>query len=98
MSQSNTNGTQRKPQAPMKSLRVGSLRCAIWANQAQRDGRNVTDYTIRINRRYKDRNDQWQTTDSLFPENLLAAAFLAQKAFEFIALNTSEAEPQDARE
>jgi len=59
-----------------------------------RDGRDVTDYSIRINRRYK-KDGQWITTDTFFPEQLLQVALVAQRTYESITLKETERETDD---
>ena len=77
---------QRTPKAPDQVLRIGPIRLAVWHNQTQQDGRNVTQHSIRITRRYKDKNGTWQTTESFFAEDLPKISILAQKAYEQIAV------------
>ena len=47
--------------------------------------------TISLQRRYKDKNDEWQSTTSLRVNDLPKATLVLQKAYEYIVLKSSDA-------
>ncbi len=84
--------TQEQGNQPVKEFRVsGGISAAIWINRTQRDGRDITCYSVRIQKRYKDKNDEWKNTDYFFPEDLPKLALVATKAFDFVSSKTNEA-------
>jgi hypothetical protein len=79
---------------PEKKFRSGAVAATIWANSAVRDGKQVTYRTVSLQRSYKDKNDEWQNTDSLRTSDLPRAILVLQKAYEYVALNNDEAEEE----
>ena len=51
---------ERQPSKPISEIRIGSVKAAIWPNDAE--GR--TRYTVTFSRLYKD-GDQWKTTQRI---------------------------------
>lgn len=77
---------------PIKSLRAGALQVAIWENENVIDGTARKFQTASFERRYKDRNGQWQSTNSLRVNDLPKAAMLLSKAYEYMIFAESEEE------
>ena len=79
---------------PEKKFRSGAIAATIWANSAVRDNKPVTYKTISIQRSYKDKNDEWQNTESFRTSDLPRAILVLQKAYEYLALNSDEIEEE----
>ena len=77
-------------QPPVKTFRVGTIEAAIWKSESQHDGRTVVRHTTRIQKRYQDKENNWQTTSYFFPEDLPKLNLVAEKAYEFVSLRESE--------
>lgn len=79
------NSTARKADSnkPVKTMSLHGLRCSIFANEAERDGETVTYHKVSLVRTYKD-GDDFKTTTSFSRDDLPTAAFLLEKAYEFI--------------
>ncbi len=75
---------------PEKKFRAGPITATIWQNETQRDGKTVSYNTISFERSYKDKNDEWQTTNSLRMNDLPRAVLVLNKAYEFLALKDVE--------
>jgi hypothetical protein len=89
--------TQRTSQRPVKEFRAGPVKVAIWQNEAEQDGRPVIRHSIRIGKRYFDRQQNaWQDSDYFFVNDLPRLRLLVEKAFEFIALKESDPDSSDA--
>lgn len=71
---------------PIKKFRAGALVATVWENAAERDGKEVTFNSVSFERRYKDKNDTWQSSHSLRVNDLPRAALVLQKAYEYLAL------------
>ena len=68
---------------PAKKLQAGGISAAIWKNDLQlRDGRQVETYSVSIERRYKDKRGEWQSTSSLQMNDVPKAVLLLSKAYE----------------
>ena len=75
---------------PETKFRSGAIVATIWSNEAVRDGKKVEYKTVSFERSYKDKNDQWQTTNSLRTADLPKAILVLSKAYEHLALNAEE--------
>ena len=81
--------TQHK-QSPIKEFRAASIKAAIWGEEREEEGRTVVRHTVRIQKRYLDKNSgEWRTTEYFFPNDLPRLCLVAEKAFEYIALTAS---------
>lgn len=66
---------------PPEHVRVGGVEVTIWKNNS--DG---TFATVTMQRNYKDKNDQWQKTQSLRANDIPKAVLALQKAYEQLVL------------
>jgi len=72
---------------PIKSFKAGAVRASIFANTLDNGhGRNNTMYRVVIDRRYKDRDGNWKSTNGFSKTELPAAIVVMQKAFEYLAM------------
>ena len=92
MTQTNTKDTDGSGKnLPEKKFRAGPVSATIWANQAvTKEGKQATYSTISIARNYKDKEDKWQSTNSLRVNDLPRAALVLQKAYEYLVLKQHE--------
>lgn len=74
---------------PEKSFRAGHITAAIWSHEEQEDGRTVVKKSIRLQKRYKDKEGAWRSTETLFPHELAHAEIVVRKAAEYILLHES---------
>jgi hypothetical protein len=83
--------SQRTNSKPVKDFRAGTtIQASIWRDDSKKDGRTVTKYSVRIQKRFRKENGSYENTDYFFPDDLPRLALLAQKAFEYIALSESK--------
>ncbi len=76
---------------PHKKFRSGPVVATIWNNESvNKDNEKVSFKTISFERTYKDKNDEWQSTNSLRVGDLPKATLVLNKAYEFLMLNTEE--------
>lgn len=68
---------------PIKKFSAGGVQVAIWENKSK-EGRQFS--TVSIDRRYKDTDDEWKSTNSLKMNDLPKAILALQKAYEYLAL------------
>jgi hypothetical protein len=73
---------------PEKKFRAGAISATIWKNKAKEG--NGEFNTIVLERCYKDKEDNWQNTNSLRTNDLPKAIVVLQKAYEKIILNEQE--------
>ena len=84
------NGTGEAPKGnlPEKKFRAGAISATVWLNQGQRPNGEVSEFrTITLDRRYMDKEGQWQSTTSLRVNDIPKARAVFQKAYEYIVLS-----------
>ena len=86
---------------PEKRFTTGAITATVWNNQAKAKTGEATEYkTVSFQRRYKDLNGAWKSTNSLRVNDLPRAALVLQKAYEYIIIreNTDNFSAQIAEE
>ena len=69
---------------PFKKFRAGQITCALWENEANVNGRSVRMLKATVERRYKDKNDQWQSSNSFGRNEIPLVKYCLDRAFEAI--------------
>ena len=78
-------------QHPEKKFRAGGVTATIWLNHKKEDeGKQSTFRTISIERSYMDKDNNWQSTNTLRVNDLPKANLVVQKAYEYILLKEEE--------
>ena len=85
-------------QAPVAKFRAGQVAAAVWANDVEVKGRTVTILKATVQRRYKDKDDNWQSSDSFNRNEIPLAIYCLQKAFDKIIEKQSEASSNKTEE
>jgi hypothetical protein len=81
-----------KNRKPDKTFRTGTIEAAIWREEVVVDKRTVVRFSIRVQKRYRDKGkDEWKNTDYFFADDLSRLALVAQRAFEYVTMNESDA-------
>lgn len=65
---------------PAAEFRINGLKAVVWENETK----NGSMYNTTLVRVYKDKNDEWQETNSLGRDDLLAARKVLDEAHSFI--------------
>jgi len=72
---------------PEKRFSTGAISAAVWQNQGKsKEGEAVSFRTVSLQRRYKDKEGNWQSSSSLRVNDLPRASLVLQKAYEFLVL------------
>lgn len=69
---------------PIKKFGAGVISASVWKNELK-DGNVV--HAVTIERRYQDKEGDWQSTNNLRLNDLPRVGLLAQKAYEFLVCN-----------
>jgi len=77
--------------APAHTVRIGPLRCAIWANQTK----NGVMHNSVLTRTYRDNDGEFRETPSLRRDDLLAAGKLLDMAHTWICRTEQEQRRSD---
>ena len=72
---------------PEKKFSTGGLTATVWENQGKsKAGEDVSFKTVSFQRRYMDKNGEWQSTNTLRINDLPKASLVLQKAYEYIVM------------
>lgn len=84
--------TNEKKKAP-EHIKSGAVDCAIWTNEAKdKQGKPIEYQTVQVNRSYKDKNGEWQKTDSFRASDIPKVMLVLGKAYEKLALKEAQGE------
>lgn len=72
---------------PIKTVRAGNVRAAIWANVAEDDR---TYYSVTVTRSYRD-GEEWKDSTVFGKDELPRVELVTRKAYEYISLNAEKA-------
>src|SRR3990167_3948729 len=80
--------TKSSGNLPEKKFSAGAICATIWKNNgtSKTTGDSVEYRTIQLDRRYKDKEGNWQSTASLRLNDLPKASLVLQKAYEYLVL------------
>ena len=76
---------------PIEKFKAGQVSAAIWENKVMMNGRETVMLKASIQRRYKDKNNEWRSTTSFGRNEIPLAIHCLQKAFEKIIEKQNEA-------
>ncbi len=72
---------------PEKKFSTGAINATVWKNKGLAKTGEPSEYrTISIQRRYKDKDGTWKSTNSLRVNDLPKAALVLNKAYEYLVL------------
>jgi len=68
----------------LKTIAAGSCRAAIWENEIRVNGSTKTVLKATVERRYKDKDGSWKSSQSLSCNEMPLAIYVLKRAFEAI--------------
>ena len=71
---------------PEKTFRAVNVEAAVWLNETEKDGKKIRNFSVTIQKSYKDDDGNWKTTKTFFRDDLPKLRLVIDKAYEFIAL------------
>ena len=69
---------------PIARFKAGQVSAALWENEIVSDGRKAVILKDTVQRRYKDRNNEWKSSTSFARNEIPLAIYCLQQAFEKI--------------
>ena len=75
---------------PETKFRAGTITATIWKNTSQKGGEEKEYKTVTFERSYKDKSDEWKTTNSMMVSDLPKAMVVLGKAYEYLTLSPQE--------
>ena len=85
-------------QTPIAKFRAGQVSSALWENEIEVKGKTVTILKATVQRRYKDREGNWQSSGSFSRNEIPLAIYCLQKSFEKIIEKQQEASGNSSNE
>jgi len=82
--------------SPETKFRAGAVSATVWKNEREINEQLRVVFNVNIERNYRDRDDNWQTTNSFNLNDLPKVALVAQKAYEYIVLKEQDSGQQPA--
>jgi hypothetical protein len=76
---------------PEKVFKIGAVRASVFRNIIMKAGQSIQLPKVVVEVRYKDKNGQWQGTNSLSVNELPKAILALQKAFEYLMEHKADA-------
>ncbi len=84
---------------PEKKFSAGAVTAVIWKNNGKsKEGESVEYRTIQLDRRYKDKEGNWQSSGSLRLNDLPKASLVLQKAYEYLVLKGQDSSHSTVQE
>jgi len=87
---------------PEKRFRYSPVSASVWAKNTTKDGKKIKFYSVSISRVYKkntgdkegDDGNEWQYTKSFRLEDLPKVALVANEAYKYILLSSSNSQTE----
>lgn len=77
---------------PEKRFSTGAIVATVWKNNGtSKKGEAVEFRTVQLQRRYKDKKGEWQSTSSLRLNDVPRASLVLNKAYEYLVLKGQDA-------
>jgi len=77
---------------PEKRFSTGAISASVWQNEGKnKNGEAFSYQTVNLQRRYKDKDGNWQSTSTLRLNDLPKAQLVLGKAYEHIVLRDNGA-------
>ena len=72
---------------PQKKFSAGAISATIWQNSGQnKDGKEFEFASLSLERRYKNKEGTWQSTNCLRVSDLPKAVVVLSKSYEYLTL------------
>jgi len=83
-------------QRPVAKFTAGQVSAAIWENEVTtKAGKQVTMLKATVERRYRDRDGQWKSSNSFARNEIPLAIYCLQKSFEHIIESQKDGDSVD---
>ena len=69
-------------QTPTAKFKAGSVQAAVWENDVPMNGKTVTMLKATVQRRFKNKEGNWQSSGSFGRNEIPLAIYCLQKCFE----------------
>ena len=80
---------------PEITFRHGPCSASVFVNEYERGEETFTVRNVVFQRRYQDKEGNWQTTNSLKVNDIPKAVLVLQKCYEFLTSNSGQVDEED---
>ena len=67
---------------PVKKIRAGQVSAALWENEIEVNGQKMTVLKATLDRRYRDKDGKWQSSQSFSRNEIPVAIYCLIRAFD----------------
>ena len=86
---------EQEKRRPDKEIRAGRIRASIWRQPSEKNGRPT--FSIRIEKSFRSRNGDWQSSSILcFPQELPRLVLAASRAYAATQLSQDNGDDEGA--
>ena len=89
-----TNTTTK--QGPIEEFSSATIRGSIWENEVLHEGQKIIVHNVKVTRSYRDKDGNWQDTNSYRPQDLAHLRLVAEAAQNFLYLRQRSQTPNKA--
>lgn len=79
---------EKEKNMPEKRFSTGGIVATIWKNTQNSNGKEYEYKTVSLQRRYADKQGQWQSSSSMRLNDLPKAALVLEEAYKYLVLNS----------
>jgi len=76
---------------PLQKFRAGAVQASVWSNETTKNGTPTEYKTVTFERRYKDKEGNWQSASSLHVRDIPNVMVVLGKAYEELVLKQEDA-------
>jgi len=73
-------------QQPIKRFSTGTIQASVWKKEHQTQEKKFDSFSVLLDKRYRDKDGQWQSTNFFRAEDLPKAKMLLDEAYRFLTL------------
>jgi hypothetical protein len=73
-----------KMAGPVKKFQAGGISCSLWENEIQMNGEAKAVLKATVERRYKDRNGEWKSSNSYSRNEIPLVIHALEQAFSYM--------------
>ena len=75
---------------PAKKFKAGGIVATIWQNQQKINGNDVTVSSVKLEKRYKDKEGNWQSASSLAVNDIPKARLVLAEAYKYLTMKQEQ--------
>lgn len=77
---------------PIQKFKAGAVEVSVWANEQQTKDGEITVHSVKLERKYKDKNGKWNSSSSFGLNDCPKAILLLKEAYKFLAMHKEQEE------